>query len=247
MSGVIALRDNKNGDFVKQCAQRKLILCGRNVYSALSPTYALQLVRRLVRQHGQDVSRILTEDKVFDPCERGRTEALRASGGAATGRGARRAGRGREGKHFCRSRSLSGRSKDVPDSFVIGHRFGATNTLRLRRPNTATDTQSISRNIKYTQTPAETEDIGSPKTVSGIGHTSYLFSPTYSLRIRRSMWTLELRPEVTGAEQRIQPSQTRETKQIPVWWIFVQSQFILEDELDMICGSVYFSHHGCGE
>ncbi|KAJ7788882.1 hypothetical protein B0H14DRAFT_3575506 [Mycena olivaceomarginata] len=75
------------------------------------------------------------------------------------------------------------RSKDVPDPFVIGRRFGATDTLRLRRPNTATDTQSISRNIKYTQTPAETGNIGSPETASGIGHTSDQFCPTYSLRI----------------------------------------------------------------
>jgi hypothetical protein len=64
-------------------------------------------------------------------------------------------------------------SKDVPDSFVIGHRFGATDTLRLRCPNTATDTLSISRNIKYTQTEAETGDIGPPETASGIGQWSY--------------------------------------------------------------------------
>jgi hypothetical protein len=78
------------------------------------------------------------------------------------------------------------RSKNVPDSFVIGRRFGATDTLHLRRTNTATDTPSISRNIKYTQTLADTESIGSTETASGIGHTSYQFSPTDSLRIRYS-------------------------------------------------------------
>jgi hypothetical protein len=74
--------------------------------------------------------------------------------------------------------------KPVADSIVIGDRFGATDTFCLRPPKTATDTQSISHNIKYTQTPAETENIGSPETASGIGHTSYQFRPTYSLRIR---------------------------------------------------------------
>ncbi|KAJ7826861.1 hypothetical protein B0H14DRAFT_3144790 [Mycena olivaceomarginata] len=76
-------------------------------------------------------------------------------------------------------------SKYVPHSFVIGHRFGATDTLRLRRPPILRLILRVSvANIKHTQMPAETEDIGSPETVSGIGHTSYLFSPTYSLRIR---------------------------------------------------------------
>jgi hypothetical protein len=31
---------------------------------------------------------------------------------------------------------------------------------------------------------AETENIGSPETASGIGHTRYQFRPTYLLRIR---------------------------------------------------------------
>ncbi|KAJ7801943.1 hypothetical protein B0H14DRAFT_2614878 [Mycena olivaceomarginata] len=57
--------------------------------------------------------------------------------------------------------------KLVADSIVVGNRFGATNTFRLRPPGTATDTPSISRNIKYTQTPAEMENIGSPETASG--------------------------------------------------------------------------------
>jgi hypothetical protein len=74
--------------------------------------------------------------------------------------------------------------KSVAESIVIGDRFGATETFRLRPPGTATDTPSISRNIKYTQTPAETENIGSPETASGIGHTSYQFRLTYSLCIR---------------------------------------------------------------
>jgi hypothetical protein len=65
------------------------------------------------------------------------------------------------------------RSKNVPDSFVIGRRFGATDTLHLRRTNTATDTPSISCNIKYTQMLADTESIGSTEMASGIGHTSY--------------------------------------------------------------------------
>ncbi|KAJ7870301.1 hypothetical protein B0H14DRAFT_3575339 [Mycena olivaceomarginata] len=73
------------------------------------------------------------------------------------------------------------RPKPVADSIVIGNRFGATNTSCLRPPEIATDTLSISRNIKYTQTPAETENIGSPETASGIGHTSYQFRPTYLL------------------------------------------------------------------
>jgi hypothetical protein len=74
--------------------------------------------------------------------------------------------------------------KSVADSIVIGNRFGATDTFCLRPPGTATDTPSISRNIKYIQTPAETENIGSPETASGIGHTGYQFRPTYLLRIR---------------------------------------------------------------
>jgi hypothetical protein len=74
--------------------------------------------------------------------------------------------------------------KSVADSIVVGDRSGATDTFPLRPPGTATDTWSISRNIKYTQTPAETENIGSPKTASGIGHTSYQFRQTYLLRIR---------------------------------------------------------------
>jgi hypothetical protein len=46
--------------------------------------------------------------------------------------------------------------KSVADSIVIGDRFGATDTFYLRPPGTATDTPSISRNIKYTQMPAGT-------------------------------------------------------------------------------------------
>ncbi|KAJ7658982.1 hypothetical protein B0H14DRAFT_3702017 [Mycena olivaceomarginata] len=59
--------------------------------------------------------------------------------------------------------------KPVADSIVYRNRFGATDTSSLRPPEIVTDTLSISRNIKYTQTPAETENIGSPETASGIG------------------------------------------------------------------------------
>jgi hypothetical protein len=74
--------------------------------------------------------------------------------------------------------------KLVADSIVIGDRFRATHTFHLHPPGTATDTLSISHNIKYTQMLAETENIGSPETASGIGHTSYQFHLTYLLHIR---------------------------------------------------------------
>ncbi|KAJ7805353.1 hypothetical protein B0H14DRAFT_2611442 [Mycena olivaceomarginata] len=138
----------------------------------LPPTYALHFVRRHVGQHEQVVQ------WVFNPiCVPKRFVHLLGPPQTVVldARGV-----GRRGSW---SQSLSGRSKDVPDSIVFSHCFGATDMLRLRRPYTATDTPSISRNIKYTQTPAETENIGSPEMASGIGHTSDQFSPTYSLRI----------------------------------------------------------------
>jgi hypothetical protein len=106
------------------------------------------------------------------------------------------------------------RPKPVADSIVIGNRFGATNTSCLRPPEIATDTLSISRNIKYTQTPAETENIGSPETASGIGHTSYQFRPTYLLRKYKVQAAARPLRGVNTFPSRV-PDPLR---QIVVWW-----------------------------